>query len=169
MDKRIRTIKVSDSDREELERRTRAKTLPAWTVERARIILLSADGHTGRQVAARIGCAVQSVVAWRNRYEQEGLSGLEDRPRSGRPAQTDASKRSEVAAKTLEPPPAGLGVAHQTSRLTGRGAGSGHSTIARIWNDYDLQPWRLETFKLSTDPQLEAKVRDVVGGVHGSA
>ncbi|MGH8887243.1 MAG: hypothetical protein ACRDYX_19150 [Egibacteraceae bacterium] len=50
-----------------------------------------------------------------------------------------------------------------------REAGSDHSTIARIWNDYDLQPWRLETFKFSTDPQLEEKVRDVVGGVHGSA
>ncbi|MGH3922230.1 MAG: helix-turn-helix domain-containing protein, partial [Pseudonocardiaceae bacterium] len=75
MGKRIRAIKASDSDREELERRTRAKTLPARTVERARIILLSADGHTGRQVAARIGCAAQSVVAWRNRCEQEGLAG----------------------------------------------------------------------------------------------
>jgi transposase len=108
------------------------QTLPARTVQRARIILLSADGHTGREVATLVGCTQQSVVAWRNRYEKEGLAGLEDRPRSGRPAQIDAQKRSEVVAKTLKPPPAKLGVTHWTSRLMEREVGLDHSTIARI-------------------------------------
>jgi len=132
-------------------------------VQRARIILLSADGYLGREVATRVGCSAQSVVAWRNRYEEEGLDGLEDRPRCGRPAQIDAQKRSEVVAKTLQPPPEKLGVTHWTSRLMEREVGLDHSTIARIWQDYDLQPWRTETFKYSTDPQLEDKVRDIVG------
>ncbi len=154
---------MSDTDRAELERRARAKTLPVRMVEQARIILLSADGHTGQEVATRVGCSEQSVVAWRDRYENEGLAGLDDRPRSGRPAQIDAKKRSEVVAKTLKPPPEELGVTHWTSRLMEREVGLDHSTIARIWQDYELQPWRTKTFKYSTDPQLEDKVRDIVG------
>lgn len=66
-------------------------------------------------------------------------------------------------AATLSEPPEELGVTHWSSRLLGRELGLGHATIARIWNKWDLQPWRVETFKFSTDPELEAKVRDVVG------
>jgi hypothetical protein len=63
----------------------------------------------------------------------------------------------------LTPPPERLGVTHWSSRLLAAELGLGFATVARIWRDWNLQPWRVETFKFSTDPQLEAKVRDVVG------
>src|SRR5918993_232932 len=76
--------------------------------------------------------------------------------------------REETPPATLSPPPATLGVTHWSSRLLadwlGRsGTTVSHDTVSRLWRRFGIQPWRAETFKVSTDPQLEAKVRDVVG------
>ena len=68
-----------------------------------------------------------------------------------------------IIAATLEPPPERLGVTHWSTRLLASQLGIGDATVARVWRRYDVQPWRAETFKFSTDPELEAKVRDVVG------
>ncbi|MGH3807260.1 MAG: IS630 family transposase [Pseudonocardiaceae bacterium] len=159
----IWAFQVSESDRVELERRVRSQTEPAGTAQRARIVLLSADGVMGRDIANMVGCSEQTVVAWRARYATEGLAGLDDRPRSGRPPTIDAAKRSQILATTLKPPPVELGVTHWSSRLLARQAGVDHSTVARIWQYYGIKPYRMETFKFSTDPELEAKVTDVVG------
>ena len=72
-------------------------------------------------------------------------------------------RRAEILATTLSPPPEHLGVTHWSTRLLADQLGCSHSTVARVWAEHDLKPWRTETFKFSTDPQLEAKVRDVVG------
>ena len=90
----------------------------------------------------------------------EGIGGLEDRPKPGRPPQVD---EVAVVLATLEPPPGRLGVTHWSSRLLASELGISNVWVARIWRKWGLQPWRRETFKFSTDPQLEAKVRDVVG------
>jgi transposase len=66
-------------------------------------------------------------------------------------------------AATLAPPPEPLGVTHWSSRLLARELGVSNYTIAEVWREHGLQPWRTETFKFSTDPELEAKVHDVVG------
>ena len=68
-----------------------------------------------------------------------------------------------VVSATLEPPPERLGVTHWSTRLLGAELGISHVWVGKIWRRWGLQPWRSETFKFSTDPQLEAKVRDVVG------
>ncbi len=68
-----------------------------------------------------------------------------------------------MVSATLEPPPERLGVTHWSSRLLGAELGISHVWIGKIWRRWGLQPWRAETFKFSTDPELEAKVRDVVG------
>ncbi|GAB3762887.1 hypothetical protein BKA15_005948 [Microlunatus parietis] len=86
--------------------------------------------------------------------------GLVDQTRGGRPKIIDDSK---IISATLDPPPEGLGVTHWSSRLLGRQLGIAAATIARAWRKYGVKPWRRETFKFSTDPELEAKVRDVVG------
>lgn len=112
MPNRVRVLTVSDADRAELERRVRAKSAPARTVERARIVLLSAEGLTGRQIAERVGCSEPTVVAWRARYAERGLAGLEDAPRSGRPPLVDDAKRYAILSKTLTPPPPELGITH---------------------------------------------------------
>ena len=109
---------------------------------------------------SRVGVSKPTVIAWKKRYAAGGIAGLEDRPKPGRPAQVD---EVAVVLATLEPPPASLGVTHWSSRLLGEQLGISNVWIAAIWRKWGLQPWRRESFKFSTDPQLEAKVRDVVG------
>ena len=101
-----------------------------------------------------------TVIKWRDRFAEHGLAGLGDEPRPGRPKTVDDSA---IIAATLDPPPDSLAVTHWSSRLLGKHLGVGDATVARAWRRYRVQPWRRETFKFSTDPQLEAKVRDVVG------
>jgi transposase len=141
-----------------------ATQAPAVQVQRARILLLAAEGVANSEIAERLGVCRPTVIAWRKRYSQEGLSGwLADRHRRGRPQTVRRTRRTEILAATLTPPPERLGVTHWSSRLLATELGVSHSTVARVWAEHDIQPWQTETFKFSTDPQLEAKVRDVVG------
>ena len=66
-------------------------------------------------------------------------------------------------ARTLDEPPERLGVTHWSSRLLAAELGTSNFTVAKVWQRWRLQPWRSETFKSSTDPELEAKIGDVVG------
>src|ERR687898_3090148 len=164
----VRTVEVLDADRRELQRRVRDKGAPAREVERARIVLLAAEGVPGKEIAAIVGCAEGTVVTWRGRYAEHGLPGLEDLPRPGKPAQLPEQLRDRVLELTLTAPPTAVGVTHWSSRLlatalAGEGTPISHATIARIWHRFGVQPWRKQTFTFSTDPALEAKVRDVVG------
>lgn len=127
---------------------------------RAKIVLAAADGEGTSSIARRLGVSRPTVIAWRNRYAARGLDALFDAARSGRPKQVDDA---EIIAATLEPPPQRLGVTHWSTRLLAGVLGVGDATVARAWRRYGVQPWRRGTFKFSTDPQLEAKVRDVVG------
>src|SRR5659263_263683 len=90
----------------------------------------------------------------------KGLRGLADEPRSGRPRSIDHAR---IVSVTLGPPPKKYGVTHWSSRLLGTHLGIGNKTVATAWREYGVQPWRSETFKFSTDPELVAKVSDVVG------
>jgi transposase len=137
-------------------------------VERARIVLLAGEGVPGKQIAARVGCAEPTVVTWRGRYAEQGLAGLEDLPRPGSPSPLPEALRDRVLGLTLTEPPTRFGATHWSSRLlatalAGEGTPISPATIARIWHRFGVQPWRAETFKFSTDPELEGKIRDVVG------
>jgi len=147
-------------DRQRLSALTRASTAPAGMALRARIVLLAADGVSHTEIAERVGVSRPTVIGWRARYERCGLAGLEERPRSGRPRVID---HRAVIAATLRPPPAKLGVTHWSSRLLAERLKIDHATVARAWKAYGVAPWRCETFKFSTDPELVAKVTDVVG------
>jgi transposase len=100
------------------------------------------------------------VIKWRDRFAAMGIAGLNDESRSGRPKTIDDAA---ILAATLEPPPATLAVTHWSSRLLAKQLGIGDATVARAWRKYGIKPWRRETFKFSTDPDLDAKVHDVVG------
>jgi transposase len=153
-------VEMSDEDRAELTRWTRSPSLRAGLAQRARIVLLAADGVGTNEIVARVGVSKPTVIGWKKRYAAGGITGLEDAPKPGRPPQID---EVAVVLATLEPPPDRLGVTHWSSRLLGEQLGISNVWVARIWRKWGLQPWRRETFKFSTDPQLEAKVRDVVG------
>ncbi|WP_245820009.1 helix-turn-helix domain-containing protein, partial [Rhodococcoides yunnanense] len=99
------------------------------------------------------------MINWRARYEQFGVDGLFDEERSGRPRTLD---RDYLISVTLTPPPAKYGVTHWSSRLLADHLKIGRATVARVWREHGVQPWRSETFKFSTDPELVAKVTDIV-------
>src|SRR5688500_3652878 len=164
----VRTVVVAVADRRELQRRARSKGAPAREVERARIVLLAADGMPGKRIAARVGCAEPTVVTWRRRYAEDGRAGLEDLPRPGSPSPLPEALRDRVLQLTLTEPQTSFGATHWSSRLlaaalAAEGTPISHATIARIWHRFGVQPWRAQTFKFSTDPELEGKIRDVVG------
>lgn len=123
-------------------------------------MLLVADGLTNTRIAKLTGSSVVTVFKWRTRYEKSGIAGLGDGPRSGRPKHLDGF---DIVTTTLMPPPKKCGVTHWSTRLLGKRLGVGNATLARAWREYGAQPWKTETFKLSTDPDLEAKVTNVIG------
>ena len=128
--------------------------------QRARIVLLAAQGVSNTQIAAMVGVSRPTVILWRTRYVEAGIAGLGDLARSGRPPVIDDLA---VVVATLAAPPPSLGVTHWSARLLAAHLGVSFASVARIWRDNDLKPWKRETFKFSTDPELDAKVRDVVG------
>ena len=138
----------------------RSTSAPAGEAMRARIVLLAAQGLANAEIGRRVGVSGPTVLSWRNRYVGGGVSALGDLPRSGRPVVHD---EVAVVTATLAAPPERLGVTHWSSRLLGDQLGISFATVAKIWRKWKLQPWRVETFKFSTDPELDAKIRDVVG------
>ncbi len=156
-------LRVGDGAR--LRELTRSSTAAAGEARRARMLLLASDGVSNTEIARVVGVSRQTVVTLRSQYAGRGLDALADMPRSGRPSTVD---EANVVVATLNPPPAELGVTHWSARLMSahlRRAGTpvSFAEVARIWREWGLQPHRVETFKFSTDPQLDAKVRDVVG------
>jgi len=142
-------------------------------VERARIVLLSAEGLTGPQIAWRVGCSEPTVIKWRRQYAEAGLAGLEDARRPGGPktVMNDEVNRGDLV-RDGDPAAGGAvgaGVTHWSARrLAGwlrrdKKIKVSHDSITRLWRRFCLQPHRTEGFKFSTDPRLDAKVRDVVG------
>jgi winged helix-turn helix protein len=151
---------LRDGDRERLAAWTRSSSVRAGLAQRARIVLMAADGVSNTDIAQRVGVSRQTVVSWRARYVCGGWAGLHDESRPGRPRVIDHDR---IITETLKPPPKRLGVTHWSSRLLASRLGVANSTIARAWRAYGVQPWRAETFKFSTDPELVAKVIDVIG------
>ena len=161
MANRVRPIVLSAEERAALERLRRASAAPAGLNRRARAVLLMADDVPGVEVARRTGYTPVQVSRIRRRFAEERLPGLNERPRSGRPRQVTERKIAQVISLTLKPPPRGL--THWSAReLAGR-TGLSHSTVHRIWQEHSLKPHRVQTFKFSTDPRAEEKIRDVVG------
>ncbi len=156
----VEVIEISEEDRARLQGWTRSPSAQAGMAQRARIVLAAGAGEGTSEIAVRLGVSRPTVIAWRERYRQGGLDALGDAPRSGRPKVVDEAK---ILARTLRPPPARLGVTHWSTRLLAAQLGVGDATVARCWRRFGLKPWRRETFKFSTDPELEAKVRDVIG------
>ncbi len=153
-------VEVPPRDRVELEGWLRSPSLRAGLAQRARIVLLAADGVGTNEIVHRVGVSKPAVIRWKRRYAAEGLAGLDDRPKPGRPVEIDPMR---LVLATLEPPPQRLGVTHWSSRLLAAHLGVSDFTVSTTWKKWGLQPWRSQTFKFSTDPELEAKIRDVVG------
>jgi transposase len=151
---------LRSGDREELERWTRSDRFGASAAKRARIVLLAADGVANTRIAELSDATVTTVLNWRGRYDERGIAGLRDAPRPGRPRQLD---HRQIVAATLVPPPKKLGVTHWSTRLLADRLKVSNTSIARAWRSYGIKPWKAESFRFSTDPELVGKVTDICG------
>ena len=154
-------LEISAVERWELERLVRASSTAQQTVVRAQIVLAASGGQPSRQIAGQLGVSEPTVKLWRQSFSERGLDGLVDRPRSGRPRLYDDEQVARVVAKTLELPPGGE--THWSVRRLAEATGLSHTTVHRIWREHKLRPHQTRTFKYSADPELEAKVVDLVG------
>jgi transposase len=138
----------------------RARSQP-MLARRARVILSSAAGLSNQEVAKKLRVCPGMVVKWRARFLKTRLEGLYDEPRPGAPRQINDEQVEQVIIQTLETTP--QGETHWSTRGLAKATGLSRMTISRIWQAFGLQPHRSETFKLSPDPLLIDKVRDIVG------
>jgi transposase len=157
----LATLELSEEEASALKALAfRRKTAQALAT-RARIVLACAEGKANMDVAAELGLNNATVGKWRHRFVERRMDGLHDEPRSGTPRTIEDARIEAVIVKTLESTP--KNATHWSSRGMARELELSTSTVQRIWRAFGLQPHRLETFKLSTDPEFVAKVRDVVG------
>jgi transposase len=154
------SVDLADSDRGALASLTRSASVPSNVGFRAQIVLALAEGLSTTEVAKGMNTSPPTVRKWRDRYQREGVDGLWDYTRSGRPPVVD---EAAVVVATMEPPPPETGLTHWSSRELSKRIGISHNEIASVWRNWGLQPHRVESFKFSTDPELEAKITDVVG------
>jgi transposase len=124
-------------------------------------VLACADGGNNGEIAGRLRVTRQTVGKWRRRFASDRLAGLLDEPRPGAPRKISDEAVERVVTTTLETTP--RGATHWSTRGMAEKLGYSHMTIARIWRAFGLRPHRSEKFKLSPDPQLIEKVRDIVG------
>ncbi len=154
-------LTVTDEEREVLGRWSRRPKSPHSIAQRARIVLLAADGLSNVAVAERVGVHQATVVKWRKRFLARRLDGLVDEPRPGAPRSISDAEVEAVIVRTLEDKP--TDATHWSTRDLAKKTGMSPSSIGRIWQAFGLKPWLTDTFKLSEDPQFVDKVRDVVG------
>jgi transposase len=155
-------LPVSDGQREALEMIARSQTAPFRQVQRARALLLAADGLANARIAEQVAVTVSTVRAWRARFAAEGLARLGVvRAGRGRKSVIAQEKVEEIVRLTLHEKPAG--VTHWSCRTMAARSGVSPATVQRVWAARGLKPHRVETFKLSTDPRFEEKLIDVVG------
>jgi transposase len=154
-------LSLSEGERERLASLAhRARSQPALA-RRARVVLGCAEGLDNKAVTKMLRCSLGMVGKWRSRFLKTRLEGLYDEPRPGAPRKLSDDQVEQVVIQTLESTPRGQ--THWSTRELAKATGLSRMTISRIWRVFGLQPHRTETFKLSPDPLLIEKVRDMVG------
>ena len=154
-------VALTPNEHEQLTGLANSRTLGHGLVQRAQVVVLAAEGRQNLEIAARVGLNRLNVGKWRRRFAEEGIAGLYDIPRSGRPRSIDDERVSRVLQTTLHRKPAPA--THWSTRLLAQEAGLSKSTVQRIWSAFGVQPHRRTGFTLSNDPFFVEKVRDVVG------
>ena len=154
-------LSVTAEERQQLTSMAhRARTLPQMA-RRARIVLACAEGLPNKIVARRLRVTPATVGKWRARFVEARLEGLLDEPRPGAPRSLSDDRIEQVVVRTLETMP--RDATHWSTRGMAKAMGVSRMTVSRIWHAFGLKPHRSETFKLSPDPFLVDKVRDIVG------
>src|SRR5216683_2515827 len=155
-------IVLTSEQKSELERFARGRKTQVRVVLRARIVLLAADGHTDLEIAERLGVVPRTAARWRARFLKQGAAGLErDAPRPGRSPAISQQTVLAVIEKTTQQKPSHR--THWSTRTMAAAVGISEASVRRIWRAHGLKPHRVETFKISNDPQFAEKLEDIVG------
>lgn len=154
-------LTLTDAEQQELQSLAKRRRSAPAVAQRARMVLGCAAGQDNTTVARRLRVTPATVGKWRRRFIDQRTAGLLDDPRPGAPRKITDAQIEDVIIRTLESKP--KGATHWSTRDMAKATGLSHMTISRIWRAFDLQPHLVDTFKLSPDPQLIDKVRDIVG------
>ena len=155
-------LELTEDERRTLEQWARRPTTAQRLALRSSMVLACAEGLTNRAVSKRLRVSSNSVCKWRERFRVRRLEGLTDEPRPGTPRKVTDDLVVDVITRTLEGPPREAATQWSTRTMADE-VGLSKATIARIWQTFGLQSHRVDTFKLSADPQFVEKVRDIVG------
>ena len=155
-------IVLTDEEKAALEALVASGATPQRFAVRARLVLLAARGLTNEKIASRLKMGRVAVGRWRDRYARARLAGIErDAPGRGRKASITPERVTEVVRLTQQSKPKGR--THWSRTSMAERAGMSESSVGRIWRQHGLKPHRVETFKVSNDPQFESKLVDVIG------
>lgn len=157
-----RPVVLDAEQRAQLEQQARARSLPARMVERSKIVLLAAEGKPDLEIASQLGISPKKAARWRNRFLDVGIKGLEkDAPRPGRTPSITAAMIRRVIEMTTQSMPANA--THWSTRSLAAELGISDSSVLRIWRAHGLKPHRVESFKISNDPEFAQKLEAIVG------
>jgi len=154
-------IRLTKREQRTLAQWSRGRLVQQRQVDRARIVLLAAEGWSNADIAEELGVKPHTVGRWRNRFSEDRLEGIEkDLPRGGRPRKREKIE-SEIIRKTTQETPANA--THWSTRSLAKELGVTQSMVHRVWKANGLMPHKVKTFKVSNDPDFEKKLVDVVG------
>jgi transposase len=154
-------LKLSVEERNQLVSYRRRRNTAHGLATRAAIVLACAEGLDNKAVAERLHLSAATVGKWRSRFVESRLDGLLDEPRPGAPRKISDSRIEQIVTLTLESKP--KGATQWSTRDMAKRVGVSAMSVSRVWRAFGLKPHRSESFKLSPDPLLVEKVRDVVG------
>jgi transposase len=159
--RRLIPLELSAEERETLERFVRRRKTAQQLALRSRIVLRCAEGRANREVAKQLRVHESTVCKWRKRFVEKRLDGLLDDPRPGTPRKISDETVERIVTTTLESTPSDA--THWSTRDLAKRIGVSQSTVSRVWRAFNLQPHRVNSFRLSNDPLFIEKVRDIVG------
>jgi len=155
-------IEITDEEHLTLKKWSRGRSTPTRLVQRAKIVLLAAEGLQNKQIALRLHCKRETVGKWRNRFAEQRLAGIEkDAPRPGHTPVARQEHEAEILRLTTQETPPNA--THWSTRTMAKTVGTSRATVQRVWNDNGLKPHLTKTFKVSNDPHFAEKLVDVVG------
>ena len=153
-------IALTDEQHAEIHSLLRARSAGQADALRARIVLLAAQGWPNDEIAMELNTAPNTVGKWRRRFATEGLAGLVDRQRSGRPLSLAPHTFNRVLTEVTRSPQRR---GRWSCRAMAQHAGVSKSRVQQLWSQNDIKPHQTRTFKLSRDPAFEPKFWDIVG------
>jgi transposase len=161
MARRAKVVTCDDQTRKALERMAGSHKEEARLVRRARMILGCLDGKKIKEVSSELGEQADVIIKWRDRFIAEGIPGLNDSPRSGKPNTYGSEWQKSVLDKLEEKPPGNM--ARWDGPTLARELGTSEDAVQRFLQKQGVQLARMRTWCISTDPEFTAKAADIVG------